>query len=244
MFGPKLFVTLLFLSAALMTACSMIGDQITLEGSGEIVTREQSISDFDKMHVSHSFRVKLNQGDTYRVVVRVDDNILDYLLVEQDGDTLRIGLDSDNNYDIRKATMEADVTMPELIELRLSGSSDAEITGFASNKTFDAHLSGSSSLRGDIVSGDASFGLSGSSSVNLSGSGSNAEIHASGGSDIDLSDYAVADVSAHASGSSEVNLNMSGRLDVSASGASRIYYLGNPTLGDIGTSGNSLVEAN
>ncbi len=65
---------------------------------------------------------------------------------------------------------------------------------------------------------------------------------ASGSSDVDLSDFPVADAGIDASGASTVTVNPSGRLDVEASGASNVYYLGEPSLGTIDTSGASSVE--
>jgi hypothetical protein len=46
-----------------------------------------------------------------------------------------------------------------------------------------------------------------------------------------------------ASGASTVTVNLSGRLDADASGSSDIYYLGNPELGSIDTSGTSSVQS-
>jgi hypothetical protein len=103
-------------------------------------------------------------------------------------------------------------------------------------------LSGSSSLRGDIEAGGTSFDLSGSSDANLTGSGGNLTLDASGSSDVDLSDFPVADAEIDASGASTVTVNASGRLDVEASGASDVYYLGDPSMGTIDTSGASSVE--
>jgi hypothetical protein len=67
-------------------------------------------------------------------------------------------------------------------------------------------------------------------------------IDASGSSRVDLSDFAGEDANVEASGSSTVIVNPSGTLDVAASGASRVYYLGSPTLGNIDTSGASSME--
>ena len=60
--------------------------------------------------------------------------------------------------------------------------------------------------------------------------------------DIDLSGFAVADATVDVSGSSTVTVKPRGRLDVDASGASEVFYLGEPTLGKIDTSGSSSVE--
>ena len=60
---------------------------------------------------------------------------------------------------------------------------------------------------------------------------------------IDLTDFPLADVNIDASGASTASVNLSGTLDVSASGASNVFYLGDPSLGSIDTSGGSSVQA-
>jgi len=234
----KLIIIFILVTVVLLTGC----DQFPLTGSGNVVTQEEAIFDFDKVDISHSFEVDIKQGENFSVIIRVDDNLVEHLQVEKFGSTLRIGLKDSRAFIINNATMEAEVTMPELIGLDISGASRATITGFKSTEELILDISGSSSLRGDIESGDASLNLSGSSDANLIGSAGNLTLDASGSSDVDLSDFPVADAKIDASGASTVTVNASGRLDVDASGASDVYYLGNPTMGTIETSGASSVE--
>jgi hypothetical protein len=238
----RMLVVFLCGASIILAACTLGGNAITIVGSENVVTREEDLGGFDKLSASHSFQLQVSQGEAYRVVVRADDNIMDYIVVKKNGNTLEIGLDPKHNYGLHNVTLEAEVTMPALTEIGLSGSSDAIVSGFASTETFNADLSGSSSLRGDLEAGDASFQLSGSSSVVLTGSAGDAEIDASGSSDIDLSAFPVDDANVNASGSTTVTIQPRGRLDVDASGASHVYYLGDPTLGNIDTSGGSSVE--
>lgn len=43
----------------MMVACA----QLSVSGSGNVVTREESYSGFDKVDVSQGFKVEINQGD-------------------------------------------------------------------------------------------------------------------------------------------------------------------------------------
>jgi len=236
MFKSRMLVV--FLAVALLVGCT----PVSITGSGDVVAQEEGITGFDKVDVSQSFDVDISQGEAYSVVIRIDDNLLQHLQVVKQGGTLKIGLKPGQIYSIRNATMQAEVTMPELTGLDLSGASQATITGFESAKDLIVDLSGSSSLRGDIEAGDASFELSGSSDVTLAGSAQDVTIDASGSSDVDLTDFPVADADVNVSGSSEATVNPSGRLDVDASGASDVYYLGSPTMGRIDTSGSSTIK--
>jgi hypothetical protein len=234
MFKSKMFV--LFLVGILLAGCG----SIPITGSGNVVTQEEAITGFDKVDISYSFEANISQGDTFRVVIHADDNLVEYLRVVKAGNTLQIGL-KPGHPDIRSATLQAEVTMPDLAGLDMSGSSHVTITGFESAQALVVDASGASHLQGDVEAGDVTFDLSGSSKVILTGSAQSVTLEASGSSEIDLTDFPVVDANVNLSGGSEATVNPSGRLDVDVSGASHFYYLGSPTLGKMDTSGSSSI---
>lgn len=68
-------------------------------------------------------------------------------------------------------------------------------------------------------------------------------IDLSGGSTLNLSDFIVETAEVDLSSASEATLNVQERIDpVEVSGASRLRYLGDPSLGDVSTSGASTVD--
>lgn len=217
------------------------GDE-SLSGSGRVVSETFNIRDFSKVEVSHAFQVDIVQGDSYRVMVRVDDNLERHLRVEKRGDTLIIGLKPLRGYNLRRATMEAEIRMPSLTGIDVSGASDVKIGGFISNKNFDVELSGASSLEGEITADDVSIEASGASRARLIGEANNLRLDASGASNIDLEDFPVVDAEIELSGASEVEVTLSGTLDIDVSGASRLYYGGNPTIRRIDLSGASSIK--
>jgi hypothetical protein len=214
----------------------------SISGSGNVVTRDEEITGFDKFDISTSFNAVVNRGDDYQVLIRIDENLVDRLLVEKTGSTLKIGLKPGTSVE-GNVVHEAEISMPVLTGIELSGASDAEISGFTSSNSLTIDLSGASSLQGDIQAGDTTMDASGSSDARLSGSADSLNLDASGASDVDLSEFFVVDANLDVSGASSVTVNLSGRLDVDASGASDVTYLGNPTLGNINTSGSSDIKS-
>lgn len=225
-----------FLLIALLVGCT----EMLTTGSGDVVTLEKSFRDFEEVEISSAFTVDIRQGDRYSVIIRVDDNLERYLDVTKIGKTLRIGL-KPGAFSFHHVTLEAEITMPVLTGLGLSGASEASISGFESSKAFTADLSGASSLEGELEAGDVDLDVSGASDVTLRGSGSDLTAEASGASSIDLSEFAVEDARLDLSGASDITVNSSGKLDVEASGASDVYYLGEPTIGNLETSGASSI---
>jgi len=238
----------LIVMVPLVSACGAIrdlGDLIpvsgeVIQGSGNVVTREFDLTGFDKVDVSHAARVNISQGDTFSVVVSIDDNVVEYLQVEKQGSTLKIGLDPRRNY--RDTSPKAEVTLPELTGLELSGASRGTISGFKLSLGLNVDASGASRLSGDIEAADAWFDVSGASRVTLTGSAEDVVIDASGGSTVDLASFPVAHAYVEARGASRVTVNPSVRLDVDASGGSHVTYLGSPRLGTIDSSSDSSVE--
>jgi hypothetical protein len=224
-----------------ITGCS-ISSGLSLRGSGDVIALEYDFTDFDWVAAGYAFNVDIRQGDSFSVVVRIDDNLEQYLEVVQEDDILRIGFDFDQSYNFRRVTLEAVVTMPSLSGVSISGTSSGTITGFSSAEALDVNVSGASSLSGDIEAGDASIEVSGSSQLTLTGSAEDVIISASGSSVVDLEDFPVANASADLSGASQTTVFTNGRLDVEASGGSTVYYLGDPTLGTTHTSGGSSIE--
>jgi len=234
----KYRIFVLFIAFAMLVGCTLI----PITGSGDVVTLEEPITGFDKVDISYSFEVNLNQGESFSVVIRADDNLVEHLQVVKQGSTLKIGL-KPNSPDLQGATLQAEITMPELTGLDMSGSSHVTITGFKSVQTLVVDASGASHLQGDIEADTISFNLGGSSEVILTGSAQNLIMEeASGSSVVDLTDFPVVDASLKAGGKSHVIVNVSGRLDVDASSSANVYYLGDPTLGTIDTSGSATVE--
>ncbi len=192
----KTTTTLISLILVVMiSACS----QITT-GSGEIVTQEMDFTGFDKLDVSQGFNVEVNQGDDFSVIIRVDDNLVEFLQVEKVGDTLKIGLEGDRIY--TTSNLRAEVTMPSLTGLEASGGSDVTVSGTGEDITVDASggsdadLASFSVVNANVVasggsdvtinaSGTLNVDASGGSQVYYLGSPTMGQIETSGGSDVD-----------------------------------------------------------
>jgi hypothetical protein len=173
--------------------------------------------------------------------VTVDDNIVEYLDVATRGNRLHIRLKPSHN--LNRVTLKAVVTLPELTSLKLSGASSGRMEGWRSPNAMDIDVSGASRLQGEIESGDLRLALSGTSRAALKGSAGNLRLNASGASRADVDQLLVKDANVEISGSSYAAIHASGKLRASASGASTVLYVGEPTAVDAQTSGASSVRA-
>ena len=248
------------LMAVLLTSGLLMGCQVgVVTGSGNLDTQEMDFSGFTRVEVGYAFEVEIVRSDSYTVSITADDNLFEYIQVSKEGETLKVGLKPAFRYTF--TTLRAEITMPDLYELQLSGAAHGTVEGFSSSHDFILDLSGASSLdmvdmsagdiefdisgasrvTGDITAGDADFDVSGASSVQLQGSTSDIVIDASGASHVELADFPVNNADVTLSGASRSTVNLDGRLDADLSGASHLTYIGTPTLGIIDTSGGSTI---
>lgn len=236
----RTLVVILALGMILSILACQVEDFVPIMGSGNVVTQEMPLTGFNKVAVSDAFHADIRQSDSFRVAIRVDEDLIQHLQVTKDGNTLKIGLKG--GYSISAATLRAEVSMPDLTGLDVSSASHVTITGFKSTEALKVAMSGASHLTGDIEAGDGEFDVADASQVTLRGSGEDVTIDAHGASEVDLGNFSVTDADVKAAGASQVTVNPSGKLDANASGASQVYYVGSPTLGTIDATGASKVK--
>jgi hypothetical protein len=259
----RIWITIMALSLFVISAASLAGCERLhiLSGSGTTINQNFSLEDFTQISAAWTFNVEISQGAAYSVNITVDDNLQGYLEVAKEGDTLKIGMK--NGYSYNSTHFKAVVTMPRLTELSLSGASKGDASGFnsaddfilnvsgASQATFTSmvvnkltlDISGASRATGSVnASGNASLQASGASNIELTGKAVDANIESSGASKVDLTAFTVRDANVNISGASNATVSALGTLSGEVSGASRLYYTGAPTLGNIQTTGASSVS--
>jgi hypothetical protein len=204
-------------------------------------TEEMEFSGFTAVEVGYAFNVSITQSSSYSVTITADKRIIDDVEVTHTENTLRICLKPGIN--IGNLVKNAEITMPELDRLVLSGASRGTLDGFSSSNQFVLDLSGASFLQmTDVNVGDIEINVSGASTLNGKGSGGDLAAVISGASNVDLGIFSVNDANVNLGGASRAGINLDGRLDAEVSGASTLEYTGEPTLGDINTSGGSTVR--
>jgi hypothetical protein len=252
------FILLLIIILMPMGFSSCIAGVIN--GSGKIQTKTYEFVGFTRITINHAFKFDITRSDNYSISITADDNLFQFLSINQYNDTLVIDLDP--TYTYLNTTETGKISLPALNSLSLSGASQANVGGFNSTHPAGFNLSGASVLAiSDLESGDTTFDvsgagrvsgkanlgnvkftLSGAGNVTLEGAAPSESIEASGGSQIALSGFPVTSASVVLSGGSIANINVSGKLDVDISGGSQLDYTGEPGLGKVSVSGGATLN--
>lgn len=224
-------------------------------------TEEMDFRDFTHVDAGHACELEIIYSDSYSVSITAGGSIIKSIKVIKEGETLKIRRSLASFRGLIPGTFSTKITMPVLRGLDLSGASKGTISGFSSTSNFGANLKGASSLTmknmstgdmkfklagaskatGQIKGADAEFNLSGASRVELEGSASGIVIDAAGASHVDLSSFHVGSANIKLSGASHSTVNIDGQLDANLSGASKLYWLGKPVMGDIKMAGSSTI---
>ncbi len=210
-----------------------------VQGSGRLVTLDENFSDFDRIDIGHTFNVEITHADHYSVTLRIDDNLEEYLDVFQSEQTLELGLKGEFRY--KDITLTAQITLPDLQQLQLSGATSARLNDFKLQHDVAISCSGTGKVTGTLNSEDLNVELSGASRLALSGRGKNLILEVSGASTADLGDFLGHDAEVEISGASQATVNLTGTFDGEVSGASTLYYSGAAEPGHIETSGASSI---
>jgi len=205
-----------------------------IRGDGKVVKQEREISSFDGIDVGGAFEVFLTQGETEKLVIEADENLLDIIDTEVRGGTLNIR----TTEDIRESTkLNIYITFKDLEEIDVSGACD--MIGENKFKLGDIELdcSGASELELKFSASHVEMDCSGASNAELFGSAQSVNLDLSGASKLDAIDLEVAVYDAEVSGASHGKIFVTEELSVEVSGAAHLKYKGEPRIKEHDVSG-------
>lgn len=171
--------------------------------------------------------------------ITADSDLINSVQIRVSDDTLRIGIEP--GLTLERATLRAEITMPELTAVQLSGAVHANIDGFFPQPAIELRASGASSFEADLDTQRLTLHLDGASIALLRGFAATADLEASGASQLELSDLRIEDADIGLSGASAADVSVLEHLDADVSGASSLQYDGDPELGDVDVGAGSSI---
>ncbi|MDR2481881.1 MAG: DUF2807 domain-containing protein [Spirochaetaceae bacterium] len=235
---PLVFIALL--SFVCVSACVSL-----ITGNGDIVTSERALSPFNNVKISQIAQVRYHSSKEYKAVISCDSNIEKYVEVQSSSHTLKIGLDN-ASVTYWNITFIVDIYSPEITGISLSGSSRLELVDTLSVLSLKIKLSGDSKMEGELrCEGSFNADISGGSSLKTQGKSGAADIRLSGSSRLELVDtLSVPSLKIKLSGGSKMEgeLLCEGSFNADISGGSSLKTQGKSGAADIRLSGSSRLE--
>jgi hypothetical protein len=214
----------------------------SVSGNGNVRDEKRDLSNIHTVKSSGSIDVQIKSGNAYSLVVENDENLLPYVITEEDNGVLNIHYK--HGYSVMNDHARVIVTGPALQKLISSGSadisSDGEIKG---SNEIEINTSGSGDINLQLDAPSVKATGSGSGDISLSGRTKDFFCKVSGSGNINCSNLKSENANIQVSGSSDVHVFASVSLKVNVSGSGDVYYGGNPASPEIHIAGSGTVKA-
>jgi hypothetical protein len=227
-------VSVAALSAALYAAS-------VTETLAQDITKSSDLEGFTKVQLNTSSDINIKMGSSYSIEMVGDEERISNTILEVKGDTLKVKhkkgrYSYDNDQD-----MVINVVMPNIKEMQINGSGDAEIEG-VDNAMLDLSINGSGDMNVSGKTEELDISINGSGDITMGEvGGKNVEISINGSGDVilDGGTCQALEIDIHGSGDVEAkgmecqDVN----VDVAGSGDSEVYASNSLTFDSHG-SGN------
>lgn len=207
-------------------------------------TEERKVSGFSGIEVSEGIKVELTYGDKELVEVTADEEYIDRVVTEVDGDELEIYIKG-NNWNSWKKHILVKVTAKEINSIKAGSGSSLITQNLIESKELKLSSSSGASIRVAFKATNASCKSSSGANAKLKGSVSYLNADASSGAGIDASGLTCSIVNADASSGANIKVHVEEELEADASSGGSVKYSGNPKKVDVDkSSGGSVRKSN
>ncbi|MCK5676867.1 MAG: DUF2807 domain-containing protein, partial [Flavobacteriaceae bacterium] len=229
-------IAALFVSILFLTSCNA-QKYGRIKGSGNIINETRNVGSFEKVAVSGSFDVFLVKGNEGKLDIKIEDNLLAYLVTEVDNGKLKIKWKKGTSINTRKAVIIT-VYFKDIEAVSLSGSGDIIGKDLIKSNNFEVAVAGSGDIKLDVETNEMDAAISGSGDIDLEGSSENFTAAIAGSGDIDAVNLKTDKATLRISGSGGITITVINELIAKISGSGDIKYKGNPKIEDIKVSGS------
>ncbi len=220
-----------------------IFDVDTLPATGPIVSEAREIGDFTKLEVSSAIHVEYKTSDRNALSVETHEDVMPHIITEVRDGTLSIRQNPAMRFrNVRKLFVAvSSPTVPR--EFAVSGASRLVCDEPLQTDAMSLRVSGASKQRLKEISCEKlEIKLDGASTLDVSGKVGTASIAINGASGLRATSLEIDRCDIESKGASHADLGkIAEELSAGASGASRIYYQGSPTVKKQYTAGASRI---
>lgn len=229
-------ITLVLL--VLLTATSCMFDGFGIQGNRNVVSEDRKInSDFETIKVSEGITVYLTQSDDVDLRVEADENIIDLLVTEVEGDVLKIYFDKKVS---RAKARNVYLSAEKISSIKTSSGAEVKSEGVIESKDIVLRSSSGSEINIKVDALSVTASTSSGSEIDVSGSTEYFTGNASSGSEIDADNLIAKNGNVSVSSGAGIDVHVTDELTASASSGGNISYVGNPNLNKSKSSGGSI----
>jgi hypothetical protein len=237
------FTTGLFfsLSFGLVTVFSALA-QDRIKGNGKVVEKAFSVQSFNEIKIEGVFNVHLTQGNTESVKLSIDDNLLQYITVKNEGSQLVVKWEKDRQTSINNVKSDLYITFKNINELALNTVGKVSSTNTLKLNSFELDVNSVGETNLDVNCQSLDIDHNGVGSLVLEGRATRATIDCSGVGGLKAFDLIVDILKLQCSGVGSAEVTAEKEISVSASGVGGVRYRGDAKTVQLNASGIGRVK--
>jgi len=213
-----------------------------VKGDGNVINETREVGNFDKMGVSGSFDINLIKGKEGKIEIKIEKNLLPYLITDVENGKLKIKWKKGTNINTNRG-VQLIVYFESLNGVAISGSSNIVSKDVIKSDNFEVAVSGSGDISLNLDTNKTEARVSGSGDLDFRGSSDEFSASVSGSGDIAAVELQTNSADVKISGSGGMTISVSDNLYARVSGSGGIKYRGNPKIEDIKVSGSGKISS-
>ncbi|TRX39169.1 head GIN domain-containing protein [Flavobacterium restrictum] len=217
------------LTALLFASCNQIIERNAITGSGKVTTQKRIVQgDFNKIDVSNTIEVIIEQSDKVAITVEADDNLQNGITTTVENGTLVIKCQYNSFVNVSEKKVH--IKMPLIEGLTASSASSIKSNAVIVSNKMRLTASSAATIDVAIESDVINCDLSSASAIAVKGKALQMDVTSSSGSSFNAKELLVNDITANASSGSVQNIHPIVSLNAEASSGGTISYNTNPKI--------------
>lgn len=207
-----------------------------MEGNGKMATRTAKFTEITAINLAVSADVILVNDSTGTVKIEGESNIIETLLLEQKGTSLKIT--SEPCFSSNKP-ITITIPMKSVSDLQINGSGSIKSENRMSSSSLEISINGSGDIDILVDAANVLSEINGSGNITLKGAAQRHKIEVNGSGNVDAENFPTGNVSITVNGSGDCKVMATNALGIKIRGSGSVYYSGAPDISsDIKGSGS------
>jgi hypothetical protein len=199
-----------------------------LRGDGNVVRKEMQVkAPFTAIEIGGSVNAYIRQGAPARIEVMADSNLIDYLIIDFDDETMRIRQKKNLHL---SAPVKLLITTPDLHLIRVEGAAEIHIPDTFSTERFTLDIRGAAKAQLLMNCHDFNSIISGAGEIRLKGLANRSTSHINGAGKLVAEKFRVGSQEVKINGAGSAKVLVTDTLKATINGAGSLEYYGNPHL--------------
>lgn len=241
----KIAIAIFSLTALVLSACRLPFLDV-VRGSGNLVTESREVSGFNQVRLDGAGRLVITQGKTEALEIEAEDNIIDELTSEVQGQTLVLGFQDQpwRTSVIPTQGITYTLTVIDLAGITFNGAGDLEMESLDTD-ALELGINGAGQIDLNQLSADSlTVKIIGTGTISIGGQVSSQTVTIDGAGNYQAGDLQTRSTEINIAGLGNGTVWATETLDITIDGSGSLNYYGTPKvtqeingLGDINNRG-------